>query len=100
MDQNSGDFAYNMRSSFGLEGRAIEGEAGPRLHYAGAALAKANRRAAGLPAIGAEDHLVAIRQKGTGFPGGERYLPLAVGAQLHQAAIALRRRPGDRAGAE
>src|ERR1700736_5729239 len=71
-----------------------------RLHYAGAALAKADRRATGLSAMGAEDHLVAVLQEGTGFSGGERYLPLAVGAQLHQAAIALRRRPGDRAGAE
>src|SRR6476660_2194553 len=72
----------------------------PTLNYAGAALAKADGGASGLPAMGAEDHLVAVLQEGTGLTGGEHDLPLAVGAQLHQAAIALRRRPGDRAGAE
>src|SRR5207237_9887159 len=55
---------------------------------------------AGLAAMGAEDYLVAILDEGTDFPRGKRYLPLAVGAQLHQAAVALRRRPGDRPGAE
>src|ERR1700719_1574803 len=70
------------------------------LNDAGAALAKADRRAPVLPAMGAEDHLVPVLQKCAGFPGGEHYLPLAVGAQLHQAAIALWRRPGYRAGAE
>jgi hypothetical protein len=73
---------------------------GRALNYAGAALTKADRRATGLSAVSAEDHLVAVLEEGTGFSGGEHYLPLAIGAQLHQAAIALRRRPRDRAGAE
>ena len=65
-------------------GQRVEGvEAGARLHYAGAALAKADRRATGLSAMGAEDPLVAVLEEGTGFPRGEHYLPLAVGAQLH-----------------
>src|SRR5258707_12974366 len=59
----------------------------------GAALAKADRRVTSPSAVGAEDHLVAVIEKRPACPGGERYLSLAVGAQLHQAAIALRRRP-------
>src|SRR5438270_7266039 len=70
------------------------------LNYAGAALAKADRGASGLSAMRTEDHLVPVLQEGTGLAGCEHYLPLTVGAQLHQAAVALRRRTGDRAGAE
>src|SRR5256885_8154370 len=70
------------------------------LNYAGAALAKADLRVPGPQAMRTEDHLVTVLQEGTGLSGGEHYLPLTVGAQLHQAAAALRRRPGNRAGAE
>src|SRR5487761_425631 len=67
---------------------------------AGAALAEADRGKAVAAAMGAEDHFVAAFDKGAGFARSQCRRPRAVGAQFHQAAIALAGRAGDRAGAE
>src|SRR5215475_949085 len=70
------------------------------LGYPCSALAKADRRVAGLLAMSAKDHLVPILQESANFAGGQGYLTLAVGAQLHQAAVPFRGRTGDRPGPE
>src|SRR3954469_3150831 len=67
---------------------------------AGAALAKADRRIAVPPAMGAEDHLVAAFEIGAGLARGQRDVARPSGAQLAEAAVALGGRPGDRAAAE
>src|SRR5579884_3235346 len=67
---------------------------------AGAALAETDRHGAFAPAMGAEDRLVAVREKGAGLARRQRDPSLAVLRQFHQAAPAFRRRAGDRAGAE
>src|SRR6266446_9789670 len=70
------------------------------LYDPGTALAKADRRLAILSAMRAEDHFVAILDKGASLARGQCDRAGAVGAQLHQAAIALRGRTRDRASAE
>src|ERR1700693_4836395 len=72
----------------------------PFLNNPGAALAEADRHIALAPAMGAKDRLVAVFEKGAGLAGFEAGRALAVGADLHQAAVALDSRPGDRAAAE
>src|SRR6266403_666923 len=70
------------------------------LYDPGTALAKADRRPSVRSAMGAKDHFVAVLDKGAGFARGQGDRAGAVGAQLHQAAIALRGRTRDRASAE
>src|SRR5487761_1171555 len=67
---------------------------------AGAALAEADRGKAVAAAMGAEDHFVAVFDKGAGFARSQCRRPRAVGAQFNQAAIALAGRAGDRVCAE
>ena len=50
--------------------------------------------------MGPENHFVSILEKGAGFTRSEDRLPLTVGAEFHEAAVALLRRARDRAGAE
>src|SRR5207253_9484178 len=64
------------------------------------ALAEADRRIPVAPAMGSEDHLIAVCQIGAGLAGMEGDRALAGVAQLAQAAVALGGRPRDRAAAE
>src|SRR5438132_150754 len=58
----------------------------PSLHDAGAALAKADRGEAVAPAMGAQDRLVAVFEKGAGLAGTERPGAASVETLLAEAA--------------
>jgi hypothetical protein len=70
------------------------------LRYSSAALAEADLHAIWFLAMRAENHLVAILEKGPRLAGAQGDPTLAIGAQLHQTAIALRCRTRDRTGTE
>src|SRR5260370_5979301 len=72
----------------------------PASHDPGAALAEADWGVALARAMGAEDRLVAVFEKRPRLTRFEGDRALAVGADLHQAAIAPDGRPRDRAAAE
>jgi hypothetical protein len=99
---NGSDIFYGKQHPSGesFSGRAIgtgrylsetswlAGEA-PALDYSRTALAKADRHKAGLAAMGAENHFIAVLHKGAGLSRGQHGLPLTVRAEFHEAAIAL-----------
>src|SRR5258708_3331302 len=66
----------------------------------GAAFAEADRGVAVAMAVGAEDRLVAVFEKGAGFDGAEGQRAAAVHALLVETAPARLGRPRDRDGAD